>query len=180
MVSEFRCNCNDVCSVSLRATLRHTATRQRQTRHQGPSDLCRLSRPSTSGHADRARQLYRAVLFVQLISARRLAHGPTASTVSRARTDDRGRRGVATKLCHFHPKIWTLNSPVCFMYSANGVRQAILNMDAGNSFAAKLDSRGVSDSGVGGGCIGRGKAVPYWPRPRVGRVHRARSALSTE
>ena len=53
------------------------------------------------------------------------------------------------------------------MYASNGVRQAVLNMDAGNSFAAKLDSRCVPDSEVAGGCGGRGKtAVSYWPAGR--------------
>ena len=78
-------------------------------------------------------------------------------------------RSVATKLCHFHPKIWTLNLPVSFMYSANGVRQAILNMDVGNSFAAELDSRCVSDGRTCDGRAGRWRAVTYRLRLKSGR-----------
>lgn len=56
------------------------------------------------------------------------------------------------------------------MHLANGVRQAILNMDVGNSFAAELDSRCVSDGRTVDGRIGRWKAVTYCLRPEVRSV----------
>ena len=108
-VSQFGCNCNGAYSAALQtATSRPFAGEDKHRAKDPPAELPGLA---ASGHAAGPAHVYRAVLFVRLISARRLAGGPSAISVSRARTDAEAAAAPPQSYVTFTPKYGRLIRP---------------------------------------------------------------------